>query len=310
MPLDPKVAAALAQSAALPPISTLPVEAVRRGIAAQLHLMPRSGAPVTGVQERTIPGPAGDLAIRVYTPPGEGPFPVVVFFHGGGWTICTLDTHDPQCRELCAGAGALVVSVDYRLAPEFPFPAAPEDCLAATRWVAAHAAELGGDPGRLAVAGDSAGGNLAAVVALRARDEGGPALRGQLLIYPSTDLLGSAETESYRENGQGYGLSREDMAWFRGHYLPTPEHAGHPDASPAKAKSHAGLPPALVVTAEYDPLRDDGEAYARTLERAGVPVQLTRYDGMNHGFLGGIGVYEQTGAALGEMSAWLRRVLA
>ncbi|EYB67202.1 alpha/beta hydrolase [Deinococcus phoenicis] len=307
MPLDPKVKATLDQQAALPPLHALPVEVVRQGIAASLHLMPTSDAPVAQVENRTIPGPAGELPIRVYTPQGQGPFPLVVYFHGGGWTICTLDTHDPICRELCAGAGAVVVSVDYRLAPEHPFPAAPDDCFAATRWVAEHAAELGGEPERIAVAGDSAGGNLAAVVALRARDEGGPALRGQLLIYPSTDLLG--ETASRRENGQGYGLTTEDMHWFRGHYLADEAHAAHPHASPSQAENLSNLPPALVITAEYDPLRDEGEDYARALQAAGVDTRFTRYDGMHHGFFGGVGVYDQTRTALDEANAWLRGVL-
>lgn len=307
MPLDPKVKATLDQQAALPPLHTLPVEMVRRGIANSLHLLPTSSAPVARVEDRTVPGPAGELPIRVYTPEGQGPFPLIVYFHGGGWTICTLDTHDPICRELCAGAGAVVVSVDYRLAPKHPFPAAPDDCLAATRWVSDHAEELGADPERIAVAGDSAGGNLAAVVALRVRDEGGLALRGQLLIYPSTDLFG--ETESRRVNGQGYGLSTEDMRWFRGHYLADEAHAEHPHASPSRAQSLAALPPALVITAEYDPLRDEGEDYARALQAAGVDARLTRYEGMHHGFFGGVGVYDQTRAALDETSAWLRGVL-
>ncbi|WP_019587715.1 alpha/beta hydrolase [Deinococcus apachensis] len=307
MPLDPKVKATLDQQAALPRLSTLPVDVVRQGIAASLHLMPTSTAPVAGVENRSVPSPAGELPIRVYTPQGQGPFPLIVYFHGGGWTICTLDTHDPICRELCAGAQAVVVSVDYRLAPEHPFPAAPDDCFAATRWVAEHVTGLGGDPERIVVAGDSAGGNLAAVVALRARDEGGPALRGQLLIYPSTDLYG--ETESRRENGQGYGLTTEDMLWFRGHYLSDPAQAMHPHASPSKAQSLADLPPALVITAEYDPLRDEGEDYARALRGAGVEASFTRYDGMHHGFFGGVGVYDQTRMALEEANIWLRGVL-
>ncbi len=221
--------------------------------------------------------------MRVYTPEGEGPFPLLVYFHGGGWVLGNLDTHDPLCRALANESGCVVVSVDYRLAPEHRFPAAVEDCYAAAGWVAANAALLKGDPKRVAIGGDSAGGNLAAAVALKAQDQGGPALAYQLLLYPITNY--SFDTVSYRENARGYLLSREDMVWYWDHYL-GPEGEGlDPYASPLRAEDLRGLPPALVITAEYDPLRDEGEAFAARLAAAGVPVTATRYDGLVHGFL-------------------------
>jgi acetyl esterase len=232
----------------------------------------------------------------------------MVFFHGSGFVVCSLDTHDGICRNLCAGTGCVVVSVDYRLAPEAKFPAAPDDCLAATRWAVANAAALGADPGRVFVAGDSAGGNLAAVTALRIRDEGGPALLGQLLIYPVTDYYDPG-TPSMVENAEGYGLGRAGMIWFWDHYLRTPADGAHPHASPLRAGRLDGLPPALVVTAEFDPLRDEGEYYAERLRQAGVPTEMKRWDGMNHGFFFWPGVVDRAGAAMDEACAWVRGVL-
>ncbi|NRQ34352.1 alpha/beta hydrolase [Nonomuraea sp. NN258] len=239
---------------------------------------------------------AGNVPVRVYSPPegaqggaGDGGGrPVVVYFHGGGFTICSLDTHDAVCRDICAGAEAVVVSVDYRLAPEHPYPAAVEDACAATRWAHEHAAELGGDPGRLVVAGDSAGGNLATVVCLKARDErAGPPISLQVLIYPVTDA--DQDTPSYRENGTGYFLTAAHMRWFWDCYQPDPARRAEPYSSPVHADL-SGLPPALVLTAEHDPLRDEGEAYARLLGFAGVPAHGVRYDGMFHGFYGFYGM--------------------
>lgn len=306
MPLDPEVKAMLEQMQGMPPMHTLPVDVVRAGTLQMAEAMKALPKPaIKGSVDRTIPGPAGDLPVRVYTPEGTGPFPLVMFFHGGGFVICNLDTHDGMCRHLCAGGGAVVVSVDYRLAPEHKFPAAPDDCVAATRWAAAHAAELGADPSRIVVAGDSAGGNLAAVVALRLRDEGGPALCGQLLFYPVTDHY-QADTASYRENAEGYGLTRDAMIWFWDHYLNGPDDIDHPYASPLRAPSLAGLPPALVISAEYDVLRDEAELYAGRLQDAGVPVQLTRYDGVHHGFASSAGALAKADRAMEEASAWLR----
>jgi acetyl esterase len=263
---------------------------------------------IASVVNRDMQGPGGSMALRIYTPLGNGPFPLIVFFHGSGFVVCSLDTHDGMCRNLCAGTGCVVVSVDYRLAPEAKFPAATDDCLAATRWAVDNAAALGADPGRVVIAGDSAGGNLAAVTALRIRDEGGPHLLGQLLIYPVTDHI-EADTPSMQENAEGYGLTRAGMAWFWNHYLANKADGLHPHASPFRANDLAGLPPALVVTAEYDPLRDEGEYYADRLRQAGVPTQMKRWDGMNHGFFFWPGVVDRSGQAMDEASAWVRTLL-
>jgi len=307
MPLDPGIAALLAAAAGAPRTETLPVAEARAQYEARVAVMP-AAAPIAGVAERDIPGPGGPLRLRIYTPPGVAPFPLMVFFHGSGFVLCSLDTHDGICRNLCAGAGVVVVSVDYRLAPEHPFPAAPEDCLAATRWAAAHAGELGADAARLVLCGDSAGGNLATVTALRIRDEGGPAIAGQVLLYPVTDWH-SPGTPSYAENAEGYGLTRAVMEWFWGHYLPDPALAAHPHAAPLRAESLAGLPPALIQSAEYDPLRDEAELYAERLRAAGVRVDMTRWAGVNHGFLFWVGRVEPATAAMAEACAWIRALV-
>ena len=246
--------------------------------------LPSEATAVGQTQDLSIPGPDGEIPVRIYTPEGEGPHPILVYFHGGGWVIGSIETHDGTCRDLCAGASALVISVDYRLAPENRFPAAPEDCYAATLWAAKEAASLGGDPDRIAVGGDSAGGNLAAVTALMVRDRGGPALCHQLLIYPVTDH--SFNTLSYEENREGYFLTRELMEWFWTKYLPDDLTGNDPLASPLRAGDLSELPSATVLTAEFDPLRDEGELYAERLKQAGVDTQLTRYDGLFHGFFG------------------------
>ncbi|HEY7414161.1 MAG TPA: alpha/beta hydrolase, partial [Ktedonobacteraceae bacterium] len=240
MPLDPQAQAFLDEMAALnaPPLNTLPPEAARQGARMQLALA--EPEPVAKVENRTIPGPQGDIPVRVYTPEGDGPFPVLVFFHGGGWVICDLDTHDDVCRSLAKGTPCIVVTVDYRLAPEHKFPAAVEDCYAATQWVARNAASLNGDPARVAVGGDSAGGNLTAVIAQLARDRGEPPLAFQLLIYPATDF--NSNTPSSRENADGYFLTRDDMIWFRDHYLNSLDDRNNPLASPALTSDLSGLP--------------------------------------------------------------------
>ncbi|MCO6418180.1 alpha/beta hydrolase [Siccirubricoccus sp. KC 17139] len=304
MPLDPQIQALLEKGAGVPATETLPVPEARAQYDARVALM--APAPQVATREFSIPGPGGPLRIRLYTPDGEGPHPLLVFFHGSGFVLCSLETHDGICRNLCAGGGVVVASVDYRLAPETKFPGPTEDCLAATRWCAEHAAELGADPARLLVGGDSAGGNLATVTALRLRDEGGPKLAGQLLLYPVTDFH-TPGTPSYVENATGYGLTRATMEWFWGHYLAQPEDATHPHAAPLRAPDLAGLPPALIQTAEYDPLRDEAELYAARLQEAGVPVQVTRWAGMNHGFLFWVGRVDAARPAMEEACDWLRR---
>ncbi len=309
MPLDPGVRMILDQMTAsgLKPFNEVPVAEAR---AAMLALVGASSEiePIRRVEDRKVPGPRGDIAVRVYTPDGKAPFPLLVYFHGGGWVVGGIDTHDGLCRQLANKAGAVVVSVDYRLAPEHPFPAPPEDSYAATRWVADNAGGLGGDATRIAVAGDSAGGNLAAVVALMARDRGGPALVHQLLIYPAVDA--PSDNTSYRDNAKDYLLTAEMMDWFWNHYRGAGATDRHPLACPLRAASLRGLPPALVFTAEFDPLRDEGEAYAARLREEGVLVRLERYDGMIHGFFGMTALLEPARRAVDDAAATLKRAFA
>jgi acetyl esterase len=293
---------------AMRPFNEQSVEEARATIRA---LAAAAGAPetVARIENRAVPGPRGDIPVRVYTPQGRAPFPVLVYLHGGGWVIGSLDTHDPLCRYLANAAGCVVVSVDYRLAPEHPYPAAPEDAYAATRWVAANAEAVGGDPSRLAVGGDSAGGNLSAVVALMARDRGGPRLVFQLLVYPVTDAP-SSDHASYRENAEGYLLTRAAMDWFWDHYCAERADRADPYLCPLCAKDVSRLPPALVITAEFDPLRDEGEAYAARLREAGGRVELRRYPGMIHGFFSMGALLTQARAATAEAAAALRAAFA
>ena len=309
MPIDPQAQAFLDQLNALgaQPLSSMPVADARKAMdaLASLRVDP---APVRSAVDRRVPGPAGEVPVRIYTPNAPAPLPLLVYFHGGGWVLGGLDTHDGTCRELANGTGCVVVSVDYRLAPEHKFPAAAEDCYAVTQWAAAHAAELGADAKRLAVGGDSAGGNLAAVVAQIARDRGGPPIVFQLLIYPV--IAAAFDTPSYRDNAEGYLLTAGDMRWFWNHYLASSADAANPYAAPLSARTLAGLPPALVITAEFDPLRDEGELYAHRLEEAGVPARLTRYDGMIHGFFGMGHMMDKAKAAVQESCANLRQVFS
>ena len=286
MPLDPLARVVIDTLTQVFPdvgVKVFDAAEVRRAIAA-MPLPAAEPTPVGKVEDRTIPGAPGEppISVRVYWPRAGGDrLPLVVFFHGGGWVIGGLDSHDPLCRTLANEVGAVVVSVDYRLAPEHRFPAAAEDAYAATVWAHAHAAELGAVPSRLAVAGDSAGGNLAAVVSLMARDRGGPPLRLQVLIYPVTDC--ARDTPSYHDNAEGYFLTAAHMRWYEAQYLGAAD-GTQPYVSPMRARDLSGLPPAYVVTAEFDPLRDEGEAYAQRLRDAGVAATVRRYDGMFHGF--------------------------
>jgi acetyl esterase len=261
------------------------------------------------VDDLSIPGPAGKIPVRVYASERDGLRPALIYFHGGGFVFGNLETHDMVCRALAKESGAVVISVDYRLAPEHRFPAAVEDAHAATVWVAANAEHLGIDARRIAVGGDSAGANLATVAATRCRDAGGPVLAAQVLLYPVTDLS-SFETASHRELGEGYLLTRASMEWFNEHYLASTDLTRHPEASPLLASDLSGLPPTLVITAEFDPLRDEGEAYAQRLQQAGVPVILTRYPGMIHGFVTMRGVLADGGQAIQEVARFTKAISA
>ena len=309
--LDPQMKAVLDQAAAAggKPFNELtPVEA-RQAIDAMFAAFRGTPLEVGKVEDRKIPGPAVEIPVRIYSPRGTGPFGALVYFHGGGWVIGNLETHDATCRQLTAGAGCVTISVDYRLAPEHKFPAGPEDCYAATKWVADNARTLGLVANRLAVGGDSAGGNLAAVVALMARDRGGPNLAFQLLVYPATDCADDTPSQSeFAESSPNWLLSRADMEWFWGHYL-GPNDRSNPLACPALAKSLANLPPAFVLTAEVDPLRDEGESYAEALRRAGVKVKLRRYDGVCHGFFSMASLIDKGRLAVADSCAELRSAL-
>ena len=308
MPLHPEARAlleAMAEQGA-PPFECLTVPQAREAASAFVGLQPPP-EPVASVVDRTVPGPAGEVPVRIYTPVGVGPKGVLVYFHGGGWVIGDLDVVDGPCRMLANAADVVVVSVDYRLAPEHHHPAAFEDCFAVTQWVAAHALEIGADPARVAVGGDSAGGQLAAAVSLAARDRGSPAIAFQLLIYPVTDF--AFDTPSALENGEGYLLQRATMQWFWAHNLGPTDPGKDQTAFPARADSYVGLPPAFVATAEFDPLRDEGEAYAAVLAAAGVEATAVRYDGMIHGFLWTLGATPAGARMVADAVVALRKAL-
>jgi acetyl esterase len=285
MPLDNQTALLLKGLAdsGLPPFNEMDVPQARAVYAQAVADHGITPEPLAEISERTIPGPAGDIPIRVYRPSASPPQPVLVYFHGGGWTIGDLDVVHGACTVLANRASAIVVSVDYRLAPEHPFPAAVEDAWAATRWVAHNAAVLEADAERIAVGGDSAGGTLAAVVSLLARDAGGPNLAAQLLYYPAVDTA-SMDTLSHTRNGDGYFLTSALIRWFYDSYLPNQSDREDWRASPLRASDLSGLAPALVYTAEYDPLLDEGEAYAARLAEAGTPVVAVCDPGQIHAY--------------------------
>jgi acetyl esterase len=307
MPLDPQARLLLDQFAATgaPPLHEMPVPEARQFLD-MLRDMSPPGDAVAQVEDRAVPGPAGEISVRLYHP-GGGTRPLLVYFHGGGWVLGGLESHDSTLRALCTASDCAILAVDYRLAPEHRFPAAVDDCWAAAAWAAANAASLGADPERIAVGGDSAGGNLSAVVSQLARDRDELPLRFQLLVYPATDA--AADTPSSRENATGYFLELDGMRWFYDHYLGPRGDRSDPRVSPLRAADLCGLPPALVITAEFDPLRDEGEAYAERLRAAGVPVTLTRYHGMIHGFFGMGAMLDQARTAVAEAAAALRAAL-
>lgn len=307
MPLHPEAAAFLEQVARQKnqPIDSLPLDLVRR--AALIGSLPGSSHPeLARIENRLIPGPdGGQLPVRIYVPHGSGPFGMCLYFHGGGWVLNNMDTHDELVRRLAATSGCVFVNVDYRLAPEHKFPAAVNDAYAALSWAHDNASSIGGDPRRIAVSGDSAGGNLAAVLCLVTRDRQGPAISYQALIYPITDC--DFERPSYRNNAEGYFLTRREMLWFWNQYVTSADQMRHPYASPLLAESLKGLPPALILVAEYDPLCDEGEAYATALQAAGVDVEVLRYDGMIHAFIRRVQQFEMARKAIQEIGAMIRR---
>ena len=319
MTLHPQVEAHLAQvaAAAAPPAWELGAAETRRVRAAATGVP--AGPALPRVEDRGVPtalsgstgsAGAGEIPVRVYWPSEETNLPMLVWFHGGGWVLGSVAEADPLCRRLAERSGAIVVSVEYRLAPEDPAPAPFDDCYAATVWAAAHASELGGDAQRLAVGGTSAGGNLAAAVALHARDASGPAIAHQLLVYPVTDSR--MDTTSYEERAEGFGLGRQAMEWFWDCYVPEGGAVSREDprVSPAHASDLSGLPSAQVITAEYDPLRDEGEAYAARLREAGVEVRFERVDGHLHAFFSNPHLFDAGEQAISDASTELKRVFA
>lgn len=304
--LDPQAEAILQQRAQmnLPPLNTLTPAQARERVKSLAALLAQPEA-VSNVENLTITGPGGQIPLRIYTPQGEGPFPILVYFHGGFFVVEDLDTEDNLCRSLSNGTCCIVVSVDYRLAPEHKFPAAVEDAYAAIKWVADKANYINGDPARIAVGGISAGGNLAAVVAIMARDRGGPGLIYQLLINPGIDYS-RFDTKSYQKYADGYFLTKADMEWGCANYLNCEEDRLNPLVSPLQAPELIGLPPALVITSEFDVLRDEGESYAKRLRKAGVSVRYRRYKGMIHGFMVMDGLLDRARTSIEEASTALR----
>lgn len=284
----------------------LPPSVTREQLIHQTVIPPDCPQPAR-TEDRTLAGNSGSFRIRIHTPAGEAPFGGCLYFHGGGWVLGSIETHDELVRRLVAESGCVFINVEYPLAPEHKYPAAVEDGYLALRWLTQHAAELGVDPQRIAVGGDSAGGNIAAVLCQLARDRKGPAIACQVLIYPITDC--DFERASYQQNGQGYFLSQREMKWFWKHYVQTPEQMTEAYASPLLAASHAGLPPAYVLTAGFDPLHDEGVAYAEALQRAGVPTALREFPGMIHGFVKRWDTFDDAQTATRELGSYLRETI-
>jgi len=310
--IDPDAARVLEalRQADRPAMETLTPEQARAGFRAMREAMNQPVPEMAEVRDLEADGPMGNTPLRLYRSHGAGarPSPVIVFFHGGGWVLGDLESHDIQCRNLANAGACSVVAVDYRLAPEHRFPAAVNDCIAAVSWVARHGAVLGVDPWRIAVAGDSAGGNLATVAALAAAASGAPKIMAQILVYPVTDLR--MGYDSYRRVGEGYTLTAPAMAWFRDQYLNAPEEVSDWRVSPLLADNLAAAPPAFIVTAGLDPLCDEGEAYAGALRKAGAEVEFHCCSGQMHGFLGATGVIAQADSVLAEIGGFLKRRFA
>lgn len=306
MKLDPVVAAILEASPAMPRIQTTPLGEYRALINRSTRAAPRYDVPLGYVSDRTIHAGEQRLPVRIYTPDGKGPFPLLVYYHGGGFTIGDLEISDPICRALASGADCIVLSVDYRLAPEHPYPAPNDDCWNALLWAVEHASEIGADGSRVAVGGDSAGANLAASIALRARDAGMP-LAAQLLLYPCPAY--ELDYPSYAEFAEGPVLTLEDIVFFWNHYMPSGVDRKLPDVAPLHAPDHRGLAPAFIGTGELDPIRDPGEAYGAKLAEAGCEVVTKRYAGLPHGFYALVAHVPAVRAAMTELTTWLRHRL-
>jgi acetyl esterase len=310
MPIDPQIAAMLASMPEWPGVRHVPLDILRQSVRdSSIAIPPASDAPVARTEDRTIDGPAGPIPLRVYWPDGTGPWPMTLYMHGGGYVVGDLDTQDMIARALCAWGQTVVVSVDYRLAPEHPFPAGPEDCYAALQWIAANGASIDGDPARIALAGDSAGGNYASALALMARDRGGPALCGVVNFYGSCTYP-THDTPAADEFADGPILRRDDVDWFWEQYLTDPAQADDYRASPVRAADLGGLPPHYVGTAECDPTRDDAERYAVKLVLAGNLVTVRRYSGMVHGFVSWVGFLPGARTALGDATRFLQTCFA
>ncbi len=305
MPLDPQAQALLDNMAGSPAIQDIPIEQLRQNEVAVAAAILGAPEPVAHVENRTIAGPAGPVSVRIYTPEGIGPFPILIIMHGGGWVLGNLDTFDVYSRAVTNRAGCLSISVDYRLAPENKFPVPLEDCYAVTKWAAEHGAEVGGDPSRLGILGDSAGGNLAAGLALLARDKGGPKITFQVLVNPALEYPDPG-TPSMQELGRDYGITSEGLRFGLDAYMSGEADRQNPYFAPLRSNNLVGLPPALVLTAEYDPLRDEGEIYAERLKEAGVSVEVKRYEGVLHGWVVMAVVIDKGKQALNDIGAALR----